>query len=492
MDKILNSPAVKKQLKLRKIPDSSILDQVSQFERGNISVELIRPAVVGDGIKSLDKGGEEELVDIYESAVGELVCVKFVPASGAASRMFKDLLAEYSEMLRLKDQDPEQLQSTNKLLDNISKFAFHDELKAVSESDELPEIIEKLLLPTGLNYSNIAKGLIKFHKKDNRAVTAFEEHLEESKSYIRGNDGRCRIHFTVPDDQINDIKKYLQSVKDYYEDQNTSYDLTYSVQDPSTDTIGVDMQDKPFLGDGGELLFRPAGHGALINNLNSIEADIVFIKNIDNVTVPKYLGETIRFKKMLGGYLLLIKNRIHEFLNLLEGGKPDREKIEEIISFAEEHLFMDLDEGSLKEQLNRPIRVCGVVKNEGEPGGGPFWIKSNDNTESLQIVESAQVNTESEAQTEIWNSSTHFNPVDLVCWVNDFRGNKFDLNKYVDHNAGIITVKSIDGEEIKALELPGLWNGAMADWITVFIEVPQVTFNPVKTVFDLLRKEHQN
>ena len=469
------------------------MGQLSQFERDSIPVELVRPATVNDGVIRIDDRETEKFIKIYSESLPSLDAVKFVPASGAASRMFKELISEYSDFIKIESPELEQYQSSKRLIENLPKFAFYNDLLSVCESDKFTEIIDKLLNSTGLNYSNLPKGLIKFHKYNGSTRTAFEEHLVEGKHYIMGKDNMCKIHFTVPENYSSYIKNQLESLLTGYQADGSSFELNYSIQDPATDTIAVDMNNNPVISDRGELNFRPAGHGALIQNLNSIDADMIFIKNIDNVTVEDYLNETVKFKKLLGGYLIFIKDKIHNSLKLLDSGNTADDEFEDIKQFLKKYLFIDLvDNTNLKILLNRPIRVCGVVKNEGEPGGGPFWTGYGINGESLQIVESAQVDTDSRSQLDIWNSSTHFNPVDIACWVRDFMGNKFDFNEYVDSDAGIITRKSTDGMEIKALELPGLWNGAMADWLTVFIEVPLITFSPVKTVFDLLRKEHQN
>ena len=316
MEELLNSDPVKKQLEKRSIPVDGILGQLSQFERGSINVELIRTATVNDGIIEFSTSEAEKYTGIYNGSLNNLNVVKFVPASGAASRMFKELISEYADFAKEKTPDIEQYQFTKELIENLSKFAFSNDLKSVCESDSFTEIVEKLLNKNGLNYSNLPKGLIKFHKYDDSTRTAFEEHLVEAKDYIRGKDKNCQIHFTVPQETKSMIEEYISSVYMNYEDKETSFDLSYSVQDPSTDTIAVDMSNSPFINKNGELSFRPAGHGALIKNLNSIDADMIFIKNIDNVAVENYLDETIKFKKLLGGFLIFIKDKVHSFLRI--------------------------------------------------------------------------------------------------------------------------------------------------------------------------------
>lgn len=501
IEHLLSLDCIKEQLKDRGISKSDILRQLSQFERGNISVELIRPARVGDGINRLDKHRTSCFVDIYNQSLESLDVVKLVPSSGAASRMFKDLLSEYYEYINESPSDLNDYKQTAKLIKNLRSFAFFNDLRSIcdiSDDKNFPEIVKILLFDEGLNYSNIPKGLIKFHKSGGESKTAFEEHLVEAKQYIKMKDHRCRIHFTVSEDAKAVVERHLTSIRPKYEDNDTKYELTCSVQSPSTDTIAVDMKGRPVTGKDGKLKFRPAGHGALIQNLNSIETDMIYIKNIDNVIKEKYLQETIKFKKLLGGCLIFVKDKVHGFLNSIDSGDHPEQLFSEINEFIKEYLFVNIGNSAApneklsiyKEMLNRPIRVCGVVKNEGELGGGPFWIKYGEHQEWIQIVESSQVDHSNKSQADIWGLSTHFNPVDIVCWVKDHRGNKFDLINFVDPDAGIITKKSLGGMEVQALELPGLWNGAMAGWLTVLMEVSLSTFNPVKNVFDLLRSKH--
>lgn len=491
MKEFLKTEKIQEQLKERGITADQIQKQLSLYKRGNISVELKRPATIGDGVIKLSKTEEEKYTELYDKYIKNIEIVKFVPASGAATRMFKEILNEYSNT---DNNDEKSSPNIINLIENLPGFAFFEELKT-EPSAEIKKTVEKILFNTGLNYSNLPKGLIKFHQYSDSTRTAFEEHLVESREYIGDELGNCNIHFTVSPEYRLEIENYLEAKLYDYQNDNIKFNLSYSIQNPATDTVAVDMNNKPVINENGELTFRPAGHGALINNLNIIDADIIFIKNIDNVTTEKYLPETVKYKKVLGGYLISIKNKINEILLELESVGIDKDKLSGIKEFISRDLNIDLPDNSdtehIKNLLNRPIRVCGVVRNEGEPGGGPFWIKK-EGVESKQIVESAQVDMADDSQKEIWNSSTHFNPVDIVCSVRDYKGKKFDLDNFIDKDAGIITTKSSNGREIKALELPGLWNGAMADWITLFVEVPLITFNPVKTVFDLLRKEHRN
>lgn len=495
MGNSFDSEVINKKLKDRGISRDLIDWQLNQFNKNDIEVEIVKPAVIDDGIVCLDKDDENAYIETYNSAINSLEVSKIVPASGAASRMFKGLLTEYSEIKNEKDPDLNQFEYSHKLAQNLTRFAFYDDLKSICDSMDIKELLESLLFEPGLNYSNLPKGLIKFHQYKESSRTAFEEHLVEAKEYLGGESGNCNIYFTVPSEYKTAIEQYLEDKQYDYQKGNIKYNLSYSVQNPATDTIAVDMNNSPVIDEQGELIFRPAGHGALLENLNAIDSDILFIKNIDNVTTEKYLHDTVRYKKVLGGYLISVRNQINEILSELENRNLDINRINEIKQFCRDKLGIEIKEETdtelLMQILNRPVRVCGVVKNEGEPGGGPFWVNRHGKI-SKQIVESAQVDMSSDKQKEIWTSSTHFNPVDIVCSVRDYRGNKFDLEKFVDSDAGIITKKSVDGKEIKALELPGLWNGAMAEWITLFVEVPLITFNPVKTVFDLLKEEHQN
>jgi len=483
-----------------------VMSQLKIFKRAFAPIKLKRPCTVGDGIIVIPDTDRKSLITNYNEASQQRKIIKFVPASGAASRMFRDWF-RYAEM-----KDFNTGQSGADFMENLTQFAFYDDLqKSISENGDnitslitnrqLQNILEYVLTLKGLNYANLPKALIKFHSYPNRNRTPLEEHLVEAALYVQDASHICRIHFTVSNEHKADVENYLSKVMKYYEGKyGVKYDLSLSVQLSSTNTIAVDMSNNPFRDNEGKLVFRPGGHGALLKNLNSIDGDIIFLKNIDNVVPDRLKPATVLHKKILGGYLVQLQEEIFANLRLLVEEQADNETLYRIARFCNEQLFIDLPRSFeilstsqkidiMIDKLNRPIRVCGMVKNEGEPGGGPFWIEENQ-TLSLQIIEQAQVDLESYEQKRIWNSSTHFNPVDLVCGVKDYRGQKFDLEKFVDKNAYIISQKSWKGRSLKALELPGLWNGAMARWNTVFVEVPTVTFNPVKTVNDLLRKEH--
>ena len=505
------------QLKEKGVTVESALSQIETFKKGIPFTELVRPCTIGDGIDNID-ADLNEYIDNYESESKSKNVVKFVPASGAASRMFKELLSvigrdgEVTREALLKDNSKES-KSFLEFIDNISKFAFVDELKNIMKNDDLDldellnkgiyqSIVEYTLSPIGLNYSNLPKGIIEFHQYGDISRTAFEEHLVEATEYTRDSQGISRLHFTVSPEHLERVKTLLNAKLKEYETNGVKFEINYSAQKPSTDTLAVDMENKPLLDSQGKLVLRPGGHGALIENLNDLDCDIVFIKNIDNV-VPDYLKNyTYTYKKALGGYLLDLQNKVFGYLKQMDTGSSDETSLDDMSKFIVDELHIELpghlsdltlDERAsfLRSRLDRPIRVCGVVKNVGEPGGGPFWVRYADGTITKQIVESAQVDTESPTQNKVWESSTHFNPVDLVCGLKNYKGQKFDLKKYVNPDAGFISHKSKDGIDLKALELPGLWNGAMADWNTLFVEVPLITFNPVKTILDLLRPEHQ-
>lgn len=496
----------------------SITNQLKLFISGVKIPHLVKPCKLDDGIVKLYPEEFDELFNLHSIAAENSRLMKFVPASGAASRMFQKLQSILNrfqnlklEELKNKSTEDKECKSVYDFLINLKKFAFFNELKSLLNVDEDgfdkllendPEtIIKAVLFEPGLNYSVKPKGAIKFHRYDNTNRTAFEEQVYESIKYICDKQNKLKLHFTISEEHQNLFLLIIEKVKEHFKN-NYSFNISFSFQKKSTDTIAVDESNNILFGKSGKLILRPAGHGALIENMNDLNADLVVIKNIDNLSVEKLSDDTINYKKLLIGYLVKIQNKVFSYLNLLE--KDLAEKfLDEVSEFAEKFLFISKPFGfadwktSEKQKyyfnkLNRPIRVCGMVKNEGEPGGGPFWVKEIKSDLSVQIIEQAQINLNDEQQKNIFMQSTHFNPVDLICGLKDYRGNKFDLHKFVDHQSGIITKKSKDGIELKALELPGLWNGSMADWITIFVEVPISTFNPVKEINDLLRKEHQN
>ncbi len=404
--------------------------------------------------------------------------------------------------------DSEGEKTLEKFLSNATRFPFaglleerlEEKLENVISSGNLELILNTLLGSDGLGYADIPKGLVPFHSYGEERRTAFFEHFKEAIGYINSR-GTASMHFTIPPAFAERFAREEKEAASLLSSEGVSFDVAYSVQDPQTDTIAVTMDNVPVSDADGSPLRRPAGHGALLKNLNELSYDCIFVKNIDNVAKEGLLPDTVKWKKTLGGVLLSIQRRVFRYTEALSSSWTSEALEREIISFCREELLMDLSRklsglsGAGRREflfraLHRPIRVCGVVKNVGEPGGGPFWVEG-EGGESLQIVESAEIDRNSFAQRRIWESSTHFNPVDIVCGVKDFKGKKFNLTGFVDPEAGIITEKTLGTKKIKALELPGLWNGSMSGWITVFVEVPSTTFNPVKTVWDLLKEPHQ-
>jgi hypothetical protein len=509
------------QIQERGLTPEKVMAQIEVFRKGFPYAKLRRPCRVGDGIHVLKDEALQSLGEGHSEAARAGRTMKFVPASGAATRMFRLLLSfnscddkinEAHRAAQAESRDPDA-QKFLAFMRDIKQFAFFDRLKDVMTEDGLDlenllssgrykPILEYVLKPKGLDLADLPKGLIPFHRYPDRARTPFEEHLVEAAAYSQDRQGRVFIHFTVAPEHEGAFRRHLETVRPVYEKGGLAYEVTFSTQKPSTDTLAVDMENKPFRDPDGRLVFRPGGHGALLENLDELKGDILFIKNIDNV-VPDRLKEiTYTYKRALGGFLLALQNQIFSYLERLEKKPGDDRLLREVFQFADRRLFMALPagvtRGSRDEQqaflfgkLNRPLRVCGVVQNVGEPGGGPFWVENDEGHLSRQIVEKSQVDMESTAQRKIWESATHFNPVDLVCGVRDYQGKPFPLADFVDPDTGFISIKSKDGKELKALELPGLWNGSMAEWNTVFVQVPLITFNPVKTVLDLLRKEHQ-
>jgi len=498
---------------------SRIKKQLEDFKNGFPPLKLMGPATLNDGIATFSNLEKQKYVRFYDQKITELKIVKFVPASGAASRMFKSLQA-FRNCNFAKDQVEQEL-SKDQSFDSafhffkyIEKFAFYEDIKNIMHRDginikealqnkEYNLVLDYMLTSKGLNYNDKPKALIKFHRYPDFYRTALGEHLAEGALYACSGDGKVRIHVTLSPEYIEEVKDLLKKVLPYYEKTfKVKYDISLSIQDPSTDTIAVDKNNNFFREKEGSLVFRPGGHGALLSNLNKIKADLIFIKNIDNVVPDSLKDITIDYKKLLGGCLIDIQEQLFDYLDTLDYGDISDQMMNEISDFIELKLMIKLPD-SLKfydlvekadyffQLLNRPIRICGMVKNEGEPGGGPFWVKNEDDSISLQIVESSQIDHHNEKQRNIFQASTHFNPVDMLCSTIDFRGKKFNLHEFSDPKTGFISLKSKDGQELKALELPGLWNGAMAFWNTIFIEVPLITFNPVKIVNDLLRKEHQ-
>ncbi|MEW6614302.1 MAG: DUF4301 family protein [Thermodesulfobacteriota bacterium] len=511
-----------KQMNAIGITEGQVISQIEIFKKKPSYMKLSRPCIIGDGIRVIQENEIQSLILNHQDAAGKGCLLKFVPASGAASRMFKSLLnlnnvnheIDRDYIARKAGEDSEQTEDILSFMNGIRKFAFFDDLKSSMydagldidnqiSKGQFKEIISCLLNPQGLNYANLPKGLLKFHQYPDASRTAFEEHLAEAADYVRDARGLCRLHFTISPEHQESFKGLMEDVRRKYEKKyNTRFQVEFSLQKRSTDTIAVTLGNQPFRERDGKLLFRPGGHGVLIENLNGIKGDIIYIKNIDNVTPDRLKGPTFLWKRILAGYLIEFQKKVFTYLKRLEEGELEKRFLDGVMEFARDRLVL-LSSNSyqhmsaikkrefLMSKLDRPLRVCGMVKNQGEPGGGPFWVEEEDGTLSLQIVESTQVDPKSNKQQAIFASATHFNPVDIVCGVRNYKGKPFNLRNYMDKNAVFISRKSKEGRNLKALELPGLWNGAMANWITLFVEVPVITFNPVKTINDLLREEHQ-
>ncbi|NNL08955.1 MAG: DUF4301 family protein [Croceitalea sp.] len=501
------------QLKTKGISKEKVLKQIQIFEEGIPFVKLHKAAVPNEGIIQFSDQEKSELISVFETKRGALQLLKFVPASGAASRMFKAMFNFLNVFDPQKESLEQYIHRTNdkaieQLAQRMHDLPFYESIMnrikgtAASKGETLYLFVQEMLADDGHNYGFYPKGLLPFHKYGTYTATPFEEHLKEAALYAK-TEGSANLHFTISEQHETMFnEEYQKVVGRVSKTTNTQFNVTYSNQKASTDTIAVDMANKPFRNTDNSILFRPGGHGALIENLNDQDADVVFIKNIDNVVTQTNLEAVSDSKKMLAGLLLRVQTKAFEYAVQLTNDKITPELISNSKSFLEKELnvrfaqnfdalSIDDNVAILKDKLNRPIRICGMVKNEGEPGGGPFWIKDDRGNISLQIIESAQVDTGNDHQLEIFKNSTHFNPVDLVCGIRDHKGNKFNLLNYVDTKQGFITGKTQEGKELKALELPGLWNGAMAYWNTIFVEVPLVTFNPVKTVNDLFKPSHQ-
>ena len=498
-----------KQLAQKGITEEQIKTQLDEFKTGFPFLRLEAAAAIGKGIVAPDADERQQFVDAWNEykAEGKKI-VKFVPASGAASRMFKDMFAFLDA-----DYDVPTTKFEQQYFDNIEKFAFYDALDEVCQKNEgkgikqliadgnYKAVVANMLKEKGLNYGQLPKGMLLFHRYPEGVRTPMEEHLVEGALYA-ASAGEANVHFTVSHEHMQFFEQKVADKKDGYAQKfGVKYNISFSEQKPSTDTVAANPDNTPFRNEDGSLLFRPGGHGALIENLNEIDADVIFIKNIDNVGPDRLKPETVEYKQLIAGVLVSLQKRAFEYLSQLNSGEYNHAKLEEIIRFVQHDLccrkpdIKELEDADLviylKQKLNRPMRVCGVVKNVGEPGGGPFLTYNQDGTISLQILESSQIDKSNEEYMRMFTEGTHFNPVDLVCAVKDYKGQPYNLPDFVDKTTGFISSKSKNGKELKALELPGLWNGAMSNWNTVFVEVPLGTFNPVKTVNDLLREQHQ-
>lgn len=500
----------KQQMAKKGIAEETVQQQLNRFATGFPFLKVTSAANIGNGLLKLTKAEELECISAWDEYLAQGGNVeKFVPASGAASRMFKNMFGFLSAEYDVPTTDFEKA-----FFAGLKNFAFKAALdekcvanygkdaESLAAEGQYKAVVKMLLTADGLNYGALPKGVLQFHKVGDTVHTALEEHLEEGAQYAADKDGNVNLHFTVSPEHkqlfANVIATKAAELETKY---GVKYNITMSEQKASTDTIAVNMDNTPFRNADGSLLFRPAGHGALIENLNDRTADVVFVKNIDNVVPESKRDITVQYKKVIGGYLVLLQRCIKKYINLLDSGNYDIKGVREIIHFLHDKLSIrysetkNLDDSELvvylRGKLNRPIRVCGMVVNDGEPGGGPFIAVNKDGSTSPQILESSQFDANDPASKDMMKTASHFNPVDLVCYIKDVNGEKFNLPAYVDADTGFISEKSKDGKELKALELPGLWNGSMSDWNTVFIEVPAATFNPVKTVNDLLRPMHQ-
>ncbi len=494
---------------------NQVNSQINIIKSGMSYSSLVKPATIGDGIVKLDHKRYKYLIDVFEKKRDDINIVKFVPASGAATRMFKflftflkaintgetfDAYADKNEDINIFEKGLKDLPFYKHVVDKVK--ASNIDIETLSTAEKCIKFVETILNEDQLNYSFFPKGLLPFHKYKTHVATAFEEHLYEASQYASSN-GKANLHFTVSkkhkqmfDETLNDIITRVEKIT------STNFNISFSFQNSSTETIALKIDNSFYRNDNGELLFRPAGHGALIENLNTLDYDLVFIKNIDNTTVLEQNEKLSDYKKVMAGIVLEVQEQAFSFLHRLENKLVSNQDIDAVCTFLSTKMNVEINASFqnfdtkqkteyLFDKLNRPLRVCCMVKNEGQPGGGPFWVKDNSGEVSLQITEFAQIDFDNDSQKQIAHKATHFNPTDLVCGVKNYKGEKFNLMEFVDPNAAFITMKTQNGTDIKALELPGLWNGSMAHWNTIFVEAPLETFNPVKTVNDLLNPAHQ-
>lgn len=499
------------------IPFQNIIKQFKILKKGILKSSLISPATIGNGIVELLNVDFEEKAAFFDSQREHLKLNKFVPASGAATRMFKFLKSFLNDF----EVEKETINAyINRKKDKelpifivaMEKFPFFEaidkKLKEIYSDFETLDrnyknyyFIKLLMSSDYFNFANKPKAVLPFHKYKTHIANPIEEHLNECVHYATSNQV-SHLHFTVSEIHQNLFEEAVELVKDKVEEHSeTKIDISYSYQNKATDSITIDSKNKLFRDQNGDLVFRPGGHGALIENLGNLDSDVIFIKNIDNV-IQNHIEETTLYKKALAGILIENQQRVFNYLKAIDKQEIKEDSLVEIVKFLTKKLNIEITEDfnkftfenkidKIKELLDRPIRVCGMVKNEGEPGGGPFWVMNDHGVVSLQIVESSQVDIESKKQQKVLAEATHFNPVDLVCGIRNYKNQKFDLLQFVDQNAGFIVEKNVDGKTVKSYELPGLWNGAMANWLTIFVAVPLITFNPVKTVNDLLKPAHQ-
>jgi hypothetical protein len=502
------------------IPVETIIGQIETFKKGIPHVRIVRACTVGDGISIIPEEHFNKYFDLSQRALDNERIIKFVPASGAASRMFKQLLSvltksktKQKELENAANSGDEESSSVLEYITNLKQFAFYDDLiklmmdeglnlEQLIKQGEYKDIIKFTLDPVGLGYAGKPKGSIKFHYYREGSRTAFEEHIIEALNYTKTKNGPAHIHFTISSEHENLVKSEIDPVVKKYCKDGKQLQVSYSFQKTVTNTVAATADNKPFRDEEGKIVFRPGGHGALLSNLNDLKADIIVIKNIDNLVPDHLREETYKYKKLLIGYLVELHSKLCSYLAQLVKTHVSDEMLEVIRNFVindlqieitkdYESMSSDNNRDYLFHLMNRPIRICGMVRKENHPGGGPFWVLEKDGNVTKQVVETTQIDLGNKGQQQILESATHFSPVDFICCVRDYNNNPFDLYQFSDKDSGLITIKSKDGKELKALELPGLWNGGMANWITAFVEVPKITFNPVKEVNDLLKTEHQ-
>ena len=492
------------QIKQMGLSRSDVERQLAIYSRGTCYLQLDRPCTVGDGIRSVSPSQRKKLIQYYEAEADQCKILKFVPASGAASRMFADWFAASQKgSFGSATLDRSFFADLNKM-PFISILQKEKSALQIIRQQNVGAILDHILSPNGLRFGWLPKALIPFHTDRNGEVrTAFEEHLLEAAGFAVGNGKFCRLHFTVSPEHVRDVRSLMKDMLFLYEKRcGVQFKVDLSVQSPATNILATDEKNLPFRDENGSLVFRPGGHGALIQNLQNLDADLIFIKNIDNILPAGLQKKILPYKKILGGLALQLQKSVFTMIRQLQRKRIGADELDAIANFCRIELgrgfskhFLKLSLQEKRQELlwhlDRPIRICGMVRNEGEPGGAPFWVREEGGSQTLQIVESAHVNQNRPSQKNIWSQASYFNPVDMVCCTKNHCGKKFNLADYVNSDAYLIITKTEKGRRLKAQELPGLWNGGMAYWNTVFVELPLIVFNPVKTVYDLLRPQHR-
>ncbi len=483
---------------------SDVKKQLEAYRRGFSFLTLVRPCVPGDGIRSLTPAERRRLIRLYDAEATGCKMVKFIPASGAASRMFAGWYAAADRGTFGNDGLDRSFFRDLGRMPFISLLKQNDHTRRMLRKKDVRAVLQSILLPCGLNYGGLPKALLSFHAyRGGEVRTALEEHLREAADLIADRRKVCRLHVTVSAEHVQPVKSFLRlSVPRLEESCGVRFRVELSVQSPSTSIVAADGQSRPFRDEDGCLVFRPGGHGALLQNLQRIDADFIFVKNIDNIPPESLQKKILPYKKVLGGLMIETQRQVYSCLRRLEQKDLSLPDLRAVADFCRDALNSDFPKEFSKlaarekrqwlfRLLNRPLRVCGMVRNEGEPGGGPFWVLEKDQSRTLQIVESAHVDFSLPQQADIWSKASYFNPVDMVCCTKNYRGEKLILDDYVNRDAYLISPKTQKGRELQAQELPGLWNGGMAFWNTIFVELPLAVFNPVKTVYDLLRPQHR-